>query len=113
MLEVVERLCDRVAIIHRGSTLSTGPVAELLTRSASGYRILARPAARAAEVLETTFPGGIDPDGGDAILVAAPAAAIPAAVRALVAAGIDVLAVERRASTLEDVFLEVTGGETV
>jgi ABC-2 type transport system ATP-binding protein len=113
LLSEVEQMCDRVAIIHRGRTRSTGPVAELLSRSASGFRFLARPAARAAEVLHAMLGGGVEPDGGDAILVAAPADAIPSAVRALVAAGIDVLAVERRASTLEDVFLEVTGGETV
>ena len=113
LLSEVEQMCDRVAIIHRGRTLSTGPVAELLARSASGFRILARPAARAVEVLRTALPGGAEPDGGDAILTSAPADAIPAAVRALVAAGVEVLAVERRASTLEDVFLEVTGGETV
>jgi ABC-2 type transport system ATP-binding protein len=112
LLSEVEQMCDRVAIIHRGQTLATGPVSELLSRSASGFRIAARPAGKAAEVLGAVLPGGVERDG-DAILVSAPPDAIPAAVRALVAAGVEILAVERRASTLEDVFLEVTGGETV
>ncbi len=113
LLSEVEQMCDRVAIIHRGRTLATGPVSELLSRSAAGFRIVARPAARAAELLSAMHPGRVQPDGEDALLLAAPPDAIPAALRGLVEAGVEVFAAERRASTLEDVFLEVTGGETV
>jgi len=113
LLSEVEQMCDRVAIIHRGRTLSTGPVSVLLARSASGFRVRATPAERARGVLAAMFPGATTAEGDDTLLPSAPAEAIPAVVRALVAAGVDVLAVERRASTLEDVFLEVTGGETV
>ena len=52
LLSEVEQMCDRVTIIHRGRALATGPVQELLDRSASGattWRV--RPAARAAELL--------------------------------------------------------------
>jgi ABC-2 type transport system ATP-binding protein len=113
LLSEVEQMCDRVAIIHRGRTLATGPVSELLSRAATGFRIRAQPAGRAAEVIGAMLPGAAEPDGEDSLLVTAPAEAIPAAVRALVGAGVEVFSVERRASTLEDVFLDVTGGETV
>jgi ABC-2 type transport system ATP-binding protein len=113
LLAEVEQMCDRVAIIHRGRTLATGPVSELLSRSRSGYRIAARPLERAAETLQAVLPGAVERDGDEALIVSATADAIPGAVRALAAAGVEVFAVERRASTLEDVFLEVTGGETV
>jgi ABC-2 type transport system ATP-binding protein len=113
LLAEVEQMCDRVAIIHRGRTLATGPVSELLSRSRSGYRIAARPLERAAETLQAVLPGAVERDGDEALVVSATADAIPGAVRALAAAGVEVFAVERRASTLEDVFLEVTGGETV
>ncbi len=113
LLSEVELMCDRVAIIHRGKTLATGPVSELLSRSRSGYRIAAKPAARALEVLTALLPGAVELEEDDSLLLSAPADAIPGAVRALAAAGVEVFAVERRASTLEDVFLEVTGGETV
>ena len=113
LLSEVEQMCDRVAIIHRGKTLSTGPVAELLSRTASGHRVVARPGERAVEVLERVFPGRVEREGPETFLVAAGGADMPAAVRALVEAGVEVAAVERRASTLEDVFLEITGGETV
>ncbi|HEY7113203.1 MAG TPA: ABC transporter ATP-binding protein [Thermoanaerobaculia bacterium] len=113
LLSEVEQMCDRVAIIHRGETLATGPVEELVARAASGHRFLARPGPRAEEILERVFPGRVEKEGPEAFLVGAAGAEIPAAVRALVEAGVEVAAVERRAPTLEDVFLEVTGGETV
>ncbi len=113
LLSEVEQTCDRVAIIHRGKTLATGPVAELLSRSGGGHRIVARPLEKAAVVLAAVFPGDFEREGEEAILLPASAAAIPEIVRALVNAGVEVFAVERRASTLEDFFLEVTGGETV
>ena len=113
LLSEVEQTCDRVAIIHRGRTLATGPVAELLSRTGGGHRIVARPVENAAVVLAAIFPGEIEREGEDAFLLPASSGAIPDVVRALVGAGVEVLAVERRASTLEDFFLEVTGGETV
>jgi len=113
LLSEVEQMCDRVAIIHRGQTLASGPVAELLSRAASGFRITARPAERAAEALRAALGPGVERDGDETVLVSAPADSIPAALRALLAAGVEVFAVERRATSLEDVFLEITGGETV
>jgi hypothetical protein len=38
---------------------------------------------------------------------------VPEALETLLAAGVAVYGVEPRASSLEEVFLEVTGGETV
>ena len=114
LLAEVEQTCDRVAIIHRGRTLATGAVGELVARSGPGYRIAARPEERAASVLAGRLASGAparDADGS--FLVAAAPDQVPGLVRDLVAAGVEVLGVERRAATLEDVFLEVTGGETV
>jgi hypothetical protein len=39
--------------------------------------------------------------------------AVPEALVALASAGVRVFGVERQSSTLEELFLEVTGGETV
>jgi ABC-2 type transport system ATP-binding protein len=113
LLSEVELMCDRVAIIHRGRTLATGPVSELLSRSSSGYRVVARPLSTAREILSVMVGGVVQSDGEEALLVSAGADAIPGLVRALAESGVEIFAVERRASTLEDVFLEVTGGETV
>src|SRR5512143_3544770 len=52
LLSEVEQMCDRVTIIHRGRALATGPMRDLIDRSASGAtRWRVRPASRAQEVL--------------------------------------------------------------
>jgi ABC-2 type transport system ATP-binding protein len=115
LLSEIELMCDRVAIIHRGKTLATGPVRELLTRMASDrVRIRARPAARAAEVLAAFGPAETEGGEAEGIVVARVAGErVPEALRALLAAGVDVFTVERPLASLEEVFLEITGGETV
>jgi ABC-2 type transport system ATP-binding protein len=117
LLSEIEQMCDRVAIIHRGRTLAAAPVEELLERVASDVvRVRARPAARAAEVLTRFGPteAEAEADGGGGIVAArVPPEQVPEALRALVAAGVDVFAVERPMPSLEEIFLEITGGETV
>ena len=118
LLSEIEQTCDRVAIIHRGRTLAAGPVGELSARAGTDrVRVRARPAAKAAEALSAFGP--VEPlpsetNEDDAVVVARiPPDRVPEALRALLAAGIDVFTVERPSSTLEEVFLEITGGETV
>jgi len=118
LLSEVEQTCDRVAIIHRGRTLAAGPVRELVDRVASDrLRLIARPVKRAAEILAPFGAAEIADDdrGADegAIDARIPKERVPDALRALTAAGVDVFAVERSLASLEEVFLEVTGGETV
>jgi len=119
LLSEVEQTCDRVAIIHRGRTLATGPVRDLVDRVASDrVRVTARPAARAAEILAAfgTAAAAADADAADGegrVDARIPRERMPEALRALAAAGVDVYAVERSLATLEEVFLDVTGGETV
>ncbi|HEY1252780.1 MAG TPA: ABC transporter ATP-binding protein [Thermoanaerobaculia bacterium] len=127
LLSEIELMCDRVAIIHRGRTLAAAPVADLLARVSSD-RLLVRavPAARAAEVIgrfgevEPVQGVGDDRDAADAtnrqaleISARVPPERVPELLRALVAAGLDVHSIERPEASLEDIFLEVTGGQTV
>ncbi len=114
LLAEIELMCDRVAIIHRGRTLATGPVRELLDRPGGRHRFSVRPAVRAAEILLAFSPdAAIDPDVPDTVAASLAKDRVPDALRALAVGGIDVYGIERPASTLEEVFLEVTGGETV
>jgi ABC-2 type transport system ATP-binding protein len=115
LLSEVEQMCDRVAIIHRGRSLASGPVSELLARAGSGIlRFSVASPEAAAEVLRGFAPDGVaSADDGDSVVAAVPRESVPGALAALASRGIDVYAVERRSSSLEDVFLEITGGETV
>jgi len=115
LLSEIEQMCDRVAIIHRGRTLAAAPVAELLDRVASDVvRVRARPARRAAEILVEFGPTEVEPEGAaDAVSARVPPERVPEALRRLLAAGVDVYSVERPVPSLEEIFLEITGGETV
>ena len=115
LLSEVELMCDRVAIIHRGRTLASGPVRELLERF-EGDRLLfrARPAAAAAARLAAFGASDVETSAaGDLVSARVDPARVPDALRDLVGAGVDVYAVERPDSSLEDAFLQITGGETV
>ncbi len=115
LLAEVEQMCDRVAIIHRGRTLATGPVRELLEGSARGrVRFSVHPAERALQVLvglKSVESPRLEPE--NAVSASLSREAMPGSIAALVAAGVEIFTVERQASSLEEVFLEVTGGETV
>lgn len=115
LLSEVEQMCDRVAIIHRGRTLATGPVGTLLDRpGADRYRFIVRPREAAAGVIAPYASEPLEaPEGERGIDARMPRERVPQAVAALAAAGVEVFGVERQASSLEEIFLEVTGGETV
>ena len=115
LLAEVEQMCDRVAIIHRGRTLAMGPVRELLAkRGAERLVFRAQPAARAAEILGAfSRDGAARADDEETVSSEVPRESVPDALAALAAAGVRVFGVERQSSTLEELFLEVTGGETV
>jgi len=114
LLSEVEQMCDRVTIIHRGKALATGPVRELLDRSSSGWtRWRVRPAERAVAALAPFAEEPPTSEDGEIVNARIPNERVPSAVAALAHESIEVYSVEPRASSLEEVFLEVTGGETV
>lgn len=90
LLSEVELVCDRVAIIARGSLIKAGTPAEL------------------------AGPGGVEveTDAGVRLVEGAGREDAPRIVAELVAAGERVYRVEVRHSSLEEVYLEAVGGET-
>jgi ABC-2 type transport system ATP-binding protein len=110
-LEEAERLCDRVAILN--TTLRTiGRPDELRDRLFAKTLIvktlipLSEPDRVFAGLpaVESWHPDGPD---GYVLKVSDPAVAAPAATRALVAAGADVLSISESRHSLEDVYLEL------
>jgi len=115
-LEEAERLCDRVAILN--TTLRTiGRPAELRDRLfAPALSIETRaPLPDPARTLGalpgvTAWHDGASSGNGHGVYeltVSDPEAAAPAATRALVAAGADVLSIGQERRSLEDVYLEL------
>jgi ABC-2 type transport system ATP-binding protein len=102
-LQEVQRVCDRVAILNRGKVVAEGRVSEL-TASGERLRLAVTPLARAMAVL-----GDRAVLDGDALLVTVPRAEGPAAIRALVEAGVDIEEARWVGADLEQVFMSETG----
>lgn len=99
----VQRVCDRVAIMNKGTLVREGTVSELTTTS-ERLRLSVSPLERAAEVLGDK--GSVD---GKALLANVPRAEGPALIRALVEQGIDIDEARWVGTDLESVFFTETG----
>lgn len=99
----VQRVCDRVAILNKGTLVREGTVSELTTTS-ERLRLSVSPLERAAEVLGDK--GSVD---GKALLANVPRAEGPALIRALVEQGIDIDEARWVGTDLESVFFTETG----
>jgi ABC-2 type transport system ATP-binding protein len=110
LLSEIELICDRVAIIHRGRILRTGTVRELIS-SQRAMEIRVGDIARAAQLLDAR--GVTATTEGDRVLIPIEERDAPPLIAALVEAGIDVFHARPHVQSLEEMFLEATGGETV
>jgi ABC-2 type transport system ATP-binding protein len=104
----VEQVCDRVGVIRAGALVAEGTVDEL--RGQAGLRVRAAPVGAAARLIGAV-PGVEAVSRVDGLLdVAVDPGRAPAINRALVEAGLDVSELYCAKASLEDVFLELTGG---
>lgn len=104
LLDEVQKVCDRVAILNHGKLIAEGTVADLVA-GRGGFFITASPLDKALAILGPrgrTYAGGI--------LADIPRDAAPALIRELSTAGIDILEARWMTQSLEDVFLSTTGG---
>jgi len=110
LLAEIELTCDRVAIIHKGRILREGTVRDLISsRRDMELRVDDVPRASAiARERNLTLRSD-----GDRIWLAMEEADAPPLLSALAAAGVGIFHAQRRAQSLEEMFLEATGGETV
>src|SRR5581483_2216007 len=110
LLAEIELLCDRVAIIHHGRILREGSVRELISsRHEMEFRV--GDAARAAEIVrQRGLPFRADTDR---LWISMDEDDAPPLVAALATAGVPVFHAQRHVDTLEEMFLQATGGETV
>ncbi len=110
LLAEIELTCDRVAIIHKGRILREGSVRDLISsRRDMELRVDDVPRASViARERNLTFR-----TDGDRIWLAMEEADAPPLLSALAEAGVKIFHAQRRAQSLEEMFLEATGGETV
>jgi ABC-2 type transport system ATP-binding protein len=113
-LDEANRLCDRVAFVRGGTLLRVGSPAEL--RGITGTRgvdvVVTRPPdetiLRAARAVAGVEDAALR-DSRLSVTASDPRHVTPSLVRALVAAGADILEVHERVSTLEEAYFEVMG----
>lgn len=103
LLGEVERLCDRVAIVHHGRVVASGALGNLLGEPAVRLRVTNLPADRAPLA---AFGPLAEEDGWLAIRPLDPSR-IPDLVATVVGLGGRVHAVDPARRSLEDVFLEL------
>lgn len=117
-LEEAEYLADNIVVIDHGKVIAEGTAAELKSQSGSA-RLVISPAHDDAltvipQLLEQFALAHVEPEiDQDArsvtLAVAETRGVVPAAVRSLDDAGIEVVDVSVRYPTLDDVFLQLTG----
>ncbi|WP_018751312.1 ABC transporter ATP-binding protein [Paenibacillus sanguinis] len=126
LLSEIQLLCDRVAIIGRGRLLAVGAVQELLEGSSNvvvweleprdqGEALLrsmeeVRIVDEVERILDDSVVAGIR---GEALVTQMPFERVAELIPRLVQEGIRIGAVQKVNPTLEQLFLEMTEGETI
>jgi ABC-2 type transport system ATP-binding protein len=105
----VEELCAALTIINGGQVIFSGTIAELRSRASGVVHALETSDDRTARVLASRWPGiRAAPAAGGGFEVSADRETLDAYVIALGRAGVAVRGLERRARSLESLFLELT-----
>ena len=108
VLAEVAQTVDRVVIIHRGALIQQASIAEVLAGAQGATRVRSPAAPQLRELLAAQ--GGVATEAGEGTLTVDLA---PERVGELAAAnGIVLHELTVESATLEEVFLELTGGET-
>jgi ABC-2 type transport system ATP-binding protein len=112
LLDEVERTCDAVAIVDRGTVIRQGPISQLLAGSSFEVQIECSDPDRADTLLRATPFGAHVEIGPDGLAISLPEGterdAIAEINRLLVEGGISVFRLQHIQASLESWFLEVT-----
>jgi ABC-2 type transport system ATP-binding protein len=112
-LDEANRLCDRVAFVRGGLLRVDSPAGLRGTMGARGVEVIVArevDAALLAAAGSVTGIGAVEAlDRRIVVTADEPATVTPSLIRALVAAGADILEVRERATTLEQAYFEVMG----
>ncbi|WP_160719109.1 ABC transporter ATP-binding protein [Bacillus sp. USDA818B3_A] len=110
LLSEIQLLCDRVAIISKGTIIKTDTVERLLSnRERVVWRV--SPFEKGQQVLSELTSIEVNEDG--TIITEFNEQKTPEWNKQLVAAGVSVAEITRKMPVLEDLFLELTGGDTI
>jgi ABC-2 type transport system ATP-binding protein len=113
ILHEVQLMCDRVAIIHQGEVIQTAKVDELISDKTKVEWTLS-PLDKGMQILKQ-FPFLDQPEQLDQarVLVHMPAEKIGEVNKTLLENGVIVTGIRPLNQTLEDIFLQMTGGSSI
>ena len=105
-------MCDRIGIINNGKLIRICMIDELTnhTSQSSVYRIKTSDPKKAAQTLSESSDYKVSNATEDTLVVEVGEEGINDCVRKIVEAGSDILGVQKVESSLEEAFLEITGG---
>ncbi|MEK6976622.1 MAG: ABC transporter ATP-binding protein [Candidatus Thermoplasmatota archaeon] len=112
LLTEVQETCQRVAIVQKGKVITTGRVDDL-RRKSSGQSVavaLVNPGRTLAGALAKAFPRANVTLQGSTLHASLPQDQVPDLVAGIVGQGGRITGVTAELASLEDVFLQVTGG---
>ena len=113
-LEEAQKLCDRIGILHAGRLITVDPPAALLARAEAKPRITFRTVQPLAAKTIAALPGLIErrpPAAGWQLATREPNPLVGRLAQLLEAEGNQLLELNIRGPSLEDVFIELTGRE--
>jgi ABC-2 type transport system ATP-binding protein len=111
-LDDVERLCDRIGVLHRGRLVAGGRIVDLLSQAISGFRVRCDRPEAAMESIRRALPESAparEPDGH--VHVRGDASILSRLHRALLDAEAPAVEVLPVRASLERYFLDLTEGE--
>ncbi|PRX68822.1 ABC-2 type transport system ATP-binding protein [Cohnella sp. SGD-V74] len=113
LLSEMELMCDRVAIIQGGKLIDVRSLQEAKNSMQTKIVVESSDIESAHRLLSGAFNHQGVTLVGDRIEITADRSLIPDIARLLVKAGLDVYGIHATQQSLEDQFLEITGGEMV
>ncbi|NLW88406.1 MAG: ABC transporter ATP-binding protein [Clostridiaceae bacterium] len=110
ILSEMQMMCDRVGIINKGRLLDIKLVDELKSLAVGQYKFVVSSPKTAIESLGSAFDGKISDVTEESFGICAEKTEVPGIIRTLTASGVDIFAVSRTEGTLEDAYMQITGG---
>jgi ABC-type multidrug transport system, ATPase component len=111
LLSEMQLMCDRIGIIKEGKLLGVETVTEFMEEGSGKVRITVDDGPRAAQMVKDKLALSPVSVRTDAVELAVAYEKIPVVVDTLVTGGVKIYGVESVTQSLEDRFLEVTGGK--
>ncbi|MBO9129029.1 ABC transporter ATP-binding protein [Bacillus sp. 165] len=112
LLAEIELMCDRAVIIQNGVFVKEYDITKTIEETEE-FTFVVSDVKRAADCLKQEEKAEIIRMKDDAVLVRTTEKNIPAIVRLFVAHNVDLYFISRSKQSLEDIFLEATGGNVI